>query len=73
MSQQHDDHIWLVAHGECWAIRAIERNGDNTVFHLWRGYGPFLEFQIVEFYETDWPAYCEAANRMLHEYWMDAS
>jgi hypothetical protein len=69
MSEQHDDHIWLVVHRECWAIRVIERRHGSMVFHLWRGYGPFLEFQSIEFITTDWPAYCEMASQMLQEVW----
>jgi hypothetical protein len=69
MSEQHDDHIWLVLHGECWAIHSIEREHDETYFLLWRGYAPLLEFQTVVLTKTDWPAYCEMASQMLQEVW----
>jgi hypothetical protein len=62
---QHDDHIWLTVRGEGWAIRAIEREHDSMIFHLWRGYEPDLEYLVVEMSKPNWPAYCEAASRML--------
>jgi hypothetical protein len=65
VSEQHDDHIWLSVRGEGWAIRAIEREHEAMIFHLWRGYEPDLEFATVEFTETNWPAYCEAAAALL--------
>lgn len=67
----YDDHCWLTFHGEGWAIRAIER--DPLVFHLWRGYWPHLQFAAVEFEDPDWPAYCDAAVKMLEAEFMGSS
>jgi hypothetical protein len=65
VSEQHDDHIWLVVLGESWAIRAIERCGTSVIFQLWRGYEPWLEYEIIEFIDPDWHRYCQEAVRML--------
>jgi hypothetical protein len=69
MNEQHDDHIWLRAGGEPWAIMAIQRREDRIIFYLWRGYYPILEYNVMELVNPDWEAYCEVAVRMLREYW----
>jgi hypothetical protein len=68
MSEQHDDHIWLVCGGEAWAIMAIQRHENRVVFYLWRGFAPDLEFSSVEFYDPDWTDYCEKAVAMLQSH-----
>jgi hypothetical protein len=62
---QHDDHIWFTVHGEGWAIRRIERVGDETVVSLWRGYYPELEFAALRVSCVDWDAYCRDAAALL--------
>lgn len=50
---QHDDHIWLIANGEAWAIQRIERRPEGYRFRLWRGYAPHLEYCTVDM-PADW-------------------
>jgi hypothetical protein len=68
MDEQHDDHTWLVFMGEAWAIERMVRNGNNYLFHLWRGYWPNLQRLTIEMEDPDWNDYCKFASAMLQEY-----
>jgi hypothetical protein len=61
MPEQHDDHIWLTAAGEAWAIRAIR--GERI--YLWRGYAPNLQYCILEWPPVHWSHYADHAAQLL--------
>lgn len=50
---QHDDHCWLTAGGEAWAIRRIMRRPEGLRFYVWRGYAPHLEYATIDM-PADW-------------------
>ena len=59
---QHDDHVWLNAGGEAWAIRHIQAK----MIYLWRGRWPKLEFHAVDMSGVDYGAYNAAALKLLY-------
>lgn len=61
--QQQDDHCWIVASGESWAIRRIE----GKVLLLWRGYWPDLDYSALDVSKVDWESYCAKAAALLQE------
>jgi hypothetical protein len=64
--EQYDDHIWIKANDEAWAIQSIERDQFDMVFLLWRGYAPEIEYATIVFpLNHDWSHYCKAAALML--------
>jgi hypothetical protein len=65
LGMQHDDHIWLTAAGEGWAIERIEDGAQGTRVCLWRGYEPNLDRVTVRWPKTHWPAYAERAATLL--------
>lgn len=60
-AEQHDDHIWITAAGEAWAIQRIHGN----TFYLWRGYAPQLEYAVIRFLKKNWAGYADLASQML--------
>jgi hypothetical protein len=70
MAPQHDDHVWIVADGGSWAIRRIWRiDRKTTVFHLWRGKAPDLEYTSFTLHNPDWEMYCDLAVAKLRKHW----
>lgn len=59
----YDDHVWIIAGGTAWAIRAI-REGGKT-FDLWRGREPNIVYATLDASAVDWARYCDAATTML--------
>jgi hypothetical protein len=63
---QHDDHIWLTVLGSAWAIQSLSKNPyGHTLFHLWRGYEPNLEYLLLTVTENHWTEYCHKAVGLL--------
>lgn len=62
--QQQDDHIWINANGQGWAIHSIIRDG--TFMVLWRGYHPFIEWNGLIIESVDWDAYTAMALELLY-------
>jgi hypothetical protein len=60
-SPQHDDHIWLTAGGEAWAIYHIRL----PLLYLWRGYYPNIEYSILDISQVDWESYTQKAVKQL--------
>jgi hypothetical protein len=58
---QHDDHCWIVIGGEAWCIHYIEA----PIIILWRGYAPFIEYNMLDISDMNMEQYCMIANQIL--------